>query len=383
MPRLVMSWLLISACLASLAKPAAALLPGSCFLSEEALAQEPVEDEVAEALRTLKKRKLAWDKKMDAMDTLLASGPDACSELAKHLFKSCQSLDAAYLKEWDRLIEEFESSAARVAKGRLNKSTLKRVDELRKTWLKASRSKDLSKAQVHNLCDKAHEELMEIFDVNQTAVWEASPKLEKRWDELMLELDDLLLVHDYLIGAREELAKDKKKWGGKSYMKKTPPDPTGYEDHAFFMLDRAVRLATVMPEKDRKTILANERDFGDLDPEEVAGIIDLNRIRVRAGLSALRLDLKLCDAGRGHSQDMVEHDFFAHESPVPGKKSPGDRAAKAGTSGGAENIAFGQQTGLEAIQAWWYSPGHHRNMMGNHSRVGLGRFKTHWTQMFG
>lgn len=346
-------------------------------------AQEPVDDEVADALRTLKARKLSWDQKVDAMDTLLASGPKACSELAKHLAKNCTSMDASFQKEWTRLLEDFENAAAKVANAQLDKAALKRLEGLRKTWLKTSRSKDLSKSQVKEICDKAHDEVKEILDINQTQVWDAEPKLEKRWDQLVLELDDLLLVHDYLIGAREELAKDSKTWGGKSYMKKTPPDPRNYEEHAFFMLDRAVRLATVMQEKDRKVILANEADFAELDPEEVAGIIDLNRIRVRAGLSALRVDLKLCDAGRGHSQDMVEHDFFAHESPVPGKKSPSDRAAKAGTSGGAENIAFGQQTGLGAIQAWWYSPGHHRNMMGNHSRVGLGRFKSHWTQMFG
>ncbi len=352
-------------------------------MAEVTSAQESVEDEVADALRTLKARKLPWGQKMDAMDTLLDSGPKACSELAKHLAKNCQSLDDAYQKEWNRLIEDFEGAAGKVAKGKLDKAALKRMAELRKTWLKTSRSKDLSKANVHNVCDQAHDELKTILDVNQSAVWDAAPKLEKRWDELMLELDDLLIVHDYLIGAREELAKDAKKWGGKSYMKKTPPDPTAYEDYAFERLDRAVRLATVMPEKDRKTILANEADFAELDSDEVDGIIELNRIRLRAGLSALRIDLKLVDAGRGHSQDMVEHDFFAHESPVPGKKSPSDRAAKAGTTGGAENIAFGQQTGLKAIEAWWYSPGHHRNMMGNHSRVGLGRFKSHWTQMFG
>ncbi len=345
--------------------------------------QDPVDEEVVAAVRALKARKLPWHEKIDAMDTLLTSGPDACAELAKHLAKSCQSLDASFNKDWARLLEEFEKAAAKVAKSRMDKSALKKLDELRAKWLKTSRHKDLSKAQVKEICDKAHEEIQLIMDVDVFEVWESAPKLEKRWDELVLELDDLLLVHDYLVGAREELLKDPKKWGGKSYVKKTPPDPTQYETEAFLALDRAARLATVMPEKDRKVILANEADFKKLDAEEVAGIIDLNRIRVRAGLNALRVDLKLCDAGRGHSQDMVEHDFFAHESPVPGKKSPSDRAAKAGTSGGAENIAFGQQTGLGAIQAWWYSPGHHRNMMGNHSRVGLGRFKSHWTQMFG
>ncbi|NQU47360.1 MAG: CAP domain-containing protein [Planctomycetes bacterium] len=360
----------------------------SPLVGAEAMAtQDPVSveeaEEYVEAVRTLKARKLAWDKKLDAMDTLLASGPDGCVELTKHLSKACQSLDAAYLKDWKRIQEDFEKTAKQVAASRLDKKAVKRIDELRATWLTTSRSKDLSKAQVHDICDKAHEEIQQFMDVAVVDVWEDSPKLEERWNELVFELDDLLLVHDYLIAARAELLKDPKNWGGKSFVKKLPPDPTLYEESAFKTLDRAVRLATVMPERDVKTILANESDFPKLDADEIDGIIELNRIRVRAGLSTLRVDFKLCQAGRGHSQDMVENEFFAHESPIPGKKTPSDRAAKAGTSGGAENIAAGQQTGLGAISAWWYSPGHHRNMMGNHSRVGLGRFKNHWTQMFG
>ncbi|MBC8406094.1 MAG: CAP domain-containing protein [Planctomycetes bacterium] len=340
-------------------------------------------EEYAQAVNTLKARKLPWDKKLDAMDTLLLSGADGCVELTKHLSKACQSLDASFHKDWKRIQEDFDKAAKKVAESRLDKKAVKRIDDLRATWLAASRSKDLSKAQVHDVCDKAHEEIQQFMDVAVVDVWEDSPKLEARWGELVFVLDDLLLVHDYLTAAREELLKDPKTWGGKSFVKKLPPDPTLYEESAFKTLDRAVRLATVMPERDRKTILANESDFPNLEADEIAGVIELNRIRVRAGLSTLRVDFKLCQAGRGHSQDMVEHGFFAHESPVPGKKTPSDRAAKAGTSGGAENIAAGQQTGLGAISAWWYSPGHHRNMMGNHSRVGLGRFKNHWTQMFG
>ena len=38
-----------------------------------------------------------------------------------------------------------------------------------------------------------------------------------------------------------------------------------------------------------------------------------------------------------------------------------------------ENIAAGQDTGEGAIHAWWHSPGHHKNMLGGHGRVGLGR----------
>ena len=148
-------------------------------------------------------------------------------------------------------------------------------------------------------------------------------------------------------------------------------------------LETLAFAAEIMPERDRATLKANALLFEDLKPGEGDGIRDINILRIRAGIGALRVDVKLCKAGRGHSQDMVEHSFFAHASPVDGKRTPSDRASLAGTSGGAENIAAGMDSGPGAIRAWWYSPGHHRNMMGNHGRTGLGRFESHWTQMFG
>jgi uncharacterized protein YkwD len=133
----------------------------------------------------------------------------------------------------------------------------------------------------------------------------------------------------------------------------------------------------------RKVLQANEPILAELPPAEAAGIRDLNRMRVLLGLNALAADPKLCLASRDHSKDMAERGFFAHDSPVPGKKSPWDRARLAGTSAGAENIAAGQATGEGANQAWFHSPGHHKNMFAGHRRVGLGNHGQHWTQMFG
>lgn len=84
----------------------------------------------------------------------------------------------------------------------------------------------------------------------------------------------------------------------------------------------------------------------------------------------------MCDAGRGHSKDMKEKAFFAHESPVAGKETPWKRAALAGTKANAENIYMGSTRGVDAIQAWWYSPGHHANMMADHRKAGLPRGAT-------
>ena len=121
----------------------------------------------------------------------------------------------------------------------------------------------------------------------------------------------------------------------------------------------------------------------EVPADEAEGVRDLNEMRILLGLAPCLIDPKLCNAARDHSKDMAAQKFFAHESPVPGKKTPWDRAKLAGTTAGAENIAMGMNTPAEANHCWFLSPGHHVNMLGNHVRVGIGRHEVHWTQMFG
>ncbi|MDQ8191360.1 CAP domain-containing protein [Roseibacillus persicicus] len=122
----------------------------------------------------------------------------------------------------------------------------------------------------------------------------------------------------------------------------------------------------------------------DLPEAERRGIRELNEMRLLIEQNALEIDPKLCDAARGHSQDMAEKGFFAHDSPVPGKKTPSDRARAAGTTGGGENIYMGSPQPEAANKGWFFSPGHHKNMFSpGYRRVGLGQFNRHWTQMFG
>jgi uncharacterized protein YkwD len=101
------------------------------------------------------------------------------------------------------------------------------------------------------------------------------------------------------------------------------------------------------------------------------------------GLAPVLIDPKLHLAARDHSKDMAEKKFFAHDSPVSGKKSPWDRAKRAGTSANAENIFMGNSSPEAANRSWFLSPGHHVNMFGNSRRGGMGRHEGYWTQMFG
>ena len=137
-------------------------------------------------------------------------------------------------------------------------------------------------------------------------------------------------------------------------------------------------------EVDARVLAENARLSKGLSAEETAGVQAINALRMLCGLRPLLIDPKLCEAARGHCKDMIEKSFFAHESPVPNKKTPFDRAQLAGTTASAENIFKGSGSASEAVKGWFLSPGHHKNMLGeSHKRQGLGREGVHWTSMFG
>ena len=123
----------------------------------------------------------------------------------------------------------------------------------------------------------------------------------------------------------------------------------------------------------------------EMVPEaERQGVEELNQMRLLVGLNALILDPSLCEASRGHSEDMAKLKFFSHTSPVRGKESFGKRASLSGTSSSGENIFMGSTKPASANRGWFRSPGHHKNMFNpGHKRVGLGNYGSHWTQMFG
>ena len=122
----------------------------------------------------------------------------------------------------------------------------------------------------------------------------------------------------------------------------------------------------------------------DSGMREFAGV--LNRERDICGLLPLRLEEKLSDAAKGHSGDMARLGFFAHESPVPEKKSPWDRAKLAGFAGNAsgENIFMGSAQFQAAYDGWFGSDGHRFIMFADGPNVlGLGISGVHWTLMTG
>ena len=103
------------------------------------------------------------------------------------------------------------------------------------------------------------------------------------------------------------------------------------------------------------------------------------------GLPALTADTKLNSVAQAKSTDMHKNNYFSHTSPTYG--SPFDMMRDQGVSykSAGENIAQGQRTPQEVVQAWMNSEGHRRNILNsnyNHIGVGFDPNGYHWTQMF-
>ncbi|MFT8322344.1 MAG: CAP domain-containing protein [Bacillus sp. (in: firmicutes)] len=110
-----------------------------------------------------------------------------------------------------------------------------------------------------------------------------------------------------------------------------------------------------------------------------------NKERAKNGLAALQLDTELSKVARAKSQDMSTNKYFDHNSPTYG--SPFDMMKKFGISykSAGENIAQGQKTPEEVVQAWMNSEGHRANILSNkftHIGVGYVENGNYWTQQF-
>ncbi|USL42872.1 CAP domain-containing protein [Priestia megaterium] len=116
-------------------------------------------------------------------------------------------------------------------------------------------------------------------------------------------------------------------------------------------------------------------------------VVDLvNQEREKQGLKPLTLNKKLSDVARTKSKDMMDKGYFDHNSPTYG--SPFDMMKQFGieyTTAG-ENIAKGQQSPEDVMNAWMNSDGHRKNILNpDFTEIGVGYVKgdtTYWTQQF-
>ncbi len=118
----------------------------------------------------------------------------------------------------------------------------------------------------------------------------------------------------------------------------------------------------------------------------------VNQARVQRGLPPLKQSEELTNAARYHAKDMVDDDYFKHDTydRANGTLVEGCawhervRVYYAGPMRLGENIARGFPTPEGVFQAWMDSPAHQENILNeNYREIGVGYFDDHWVQDFG
>jgi len=114
----------------------------------------------------------------------------------------------------------------------------------------------------------------------------------------------------------------------------------------------------------------------------------LNGVRANVGAGAVTYDARLGQAAQGHADDMLANGYFSHTG-LDGSNA-GDRIRATGYVPRAwgENLARGQQSEAEVLEAWQNSPSHRTSNENPNfedfalSRAGSGA-QTYWVLVFG
>ena len=126
------------------------------------------------------------------------------------------------------------------------------------------------------------------------------------------------------------------------------------------------------------------------EPELSDRVLELvNEVRLAEGLEPLTTNDTLREVAESYACEMVDEGFFAHENPVTGM-GPGERLTASGYIyySMGENLAVGQVTPEEVVDAWMDSPRHRLNILADDWReVGIavrngGAYGWYWVQEF-
>lgn len=107
------------------------------------------------------------------------------------------------------------------------------------------------------------------------------------------------------------------------------------------------------------------------DEKEVFNLI--NAERTKQGLTALKVDSEVQRVARIKAQDMVDNNYFSHNSPTYGSPFDMLKSFKISYKTAGENIA-GNSSNSAAVKAWMNSSGHKANILNssfNYTGIGV------------
>lgn len=135
----------------------------------------------------------------------------------------------------------------------------------------------------------------------------------------------------------------------------------------------------------QKLTIPNIDDVKSIENEVIKLV---NAERAKNGLPALKANWELSRVARMKSQDMIDKNYFSHQSPTYGSPFKMMETFGVRYSSAGENIAKGQQSASQVMNSWMNSPGHRSNILSSsYSEIGVGLATNkngvkYWTQMF-
>ncbi len=126
----------------------------------------------------------------------------------------------------------------------------------------------------------------------------------------------------------------------------------------------------------------NDSSQGDYASQVVALV---NAERAKYGLSALKVDSRVQQAAQVRAKETVQS--FSHTRPNGASFSTALTEAGVSYTRSGENIAYGQSTPQQVVQAWMNSSGHRANILNeNFTTIGVGYTVSggtaYWAQLF-
>lgn len=110
----------------------------------------------------------------------------------------------------------------------------------------------------------------------------------------------------------------------------------------------------------------------NLTADEQAVFNLINTQRKNNGLAALKIDNEVQNVARIKAQDMVDNNYFSHNSPIYGSPFDMLKSFKVSYNTAGENIA-GNSSNSDAVTAWMNSSGHKANILNsNFNYTGIG-----------
>ena len=129
-----------------------------------------------------------------------------------------------------------------------------------------------------------------------------------------------------------------------------------------------------------------EDDNGTSQGDFASQVVELvNAERAKYGLSALTVDAKVQQAALVRAKESAQS--FSHTRPNGSSFSTALTEAGVSYRRAGENIAYGQSTPQQVMNAWMNSSGHRANILNaNYTTIGVGytviNGTAYWTQMF-